>query len=96
MVTREQRLGYWQKYAQKIKRQALSILGNECVWCGYNNPLALQVDHINQISKEERKTLRGGHALYKAIVHGKRTTEDLQLLCANCNQIKRMVNKEHK
>lgn len=85
----------WKKYSNKIKVEAFSKFGSKCKKCGFEDLRALQLDHINGGgAKERRSTKLVGHRLYKAIVFGKRKIDDLQILCANCNQIKKMENKE--
>lgn len=67
------------------------MLGGVCVRCGYSDTRALQVDHINADAKEDR--LKKGTSYYyniqKNILSGR-----YQVLCANCNVIKRFENQE--
>lgn len=74
-----------QKYRVELRAQIFEDLGGVCVQCGYNNPLALEIDHIDGGGSAERK---GKNYLqyYRAII--KRGLEGLQLLCANCHTVK--------
>jgi|SRR5215469_11078505 len=77
-----------------MKFLAIETLGGHCVRCGYHDDIrALQIDHVNSDGKQDRETITW-YMLYKQIAElggqGK-----YQVLCANCNQIKRMEAKEH-
>lgn len=65
-----------------------------CILCGYNDIRALQVDHINNDGEEHRKIIPGKH-LYPWIIKNN-FPKDLQILCANCNNIKRANKKKKK
>lgn len=80
------------RYSKKLRRGALEKLGGICVHCGFDDKRALQIDHINGGGIKEYKN-RSQHGYYREIIRGERG--DLQLLCANCNWIKRANNKEH-
>jgi len=74
-------------------RQALfALLGARCVRCGFADVRALTIDHIDGKGTQERKAARSMDAYYRHIlaVGG----EGYQVLCANCNQIKRIENGE--
>ena len=76
---------------QHLRQQVLELLGNQCVVCGFSDRRALQIDHINgggYKAKLHKSVLRK----YKLLLESK--GEGYQLLCANCNQIKKHVNKE--
>lgn len=82
----------------KYKPLAFAAIGGKCTRCGFTDERALQLDHVNGGGSKIRKT-RGTLAqktLYKRIALGEYTGPALQLLCANCNIIKRMENKEYR
>ena len=81
------------KLRRQIRLKALDVLGGKCVRCGFSDERALQVDHINGNGIAHRKQFGNQTRFYKHIIEG--TTEGLQLLCANCNAIKRVENKEY-
>ena len=63
---------------------ALMVLGRKCVRCGFDDIRALQIDHINNDGYKENRV-----KMYHKILRG--DTEGYQVLCANCNWIKRYV-----
>ncbi len=78
----------------RVKQELFVLLGNVCSKCGYADHRALQVDHIHA-NPVRTKWHRGGVGLYRAILRGDYPLSDFQLLCANCNWIKRVENEEH-
>jgi len=77
--------------ARRLK--AIEHLGARCVACGYDADIrALQIDHIDGGGRKEYLST-GSHKMLKAILAG---AEGYQVLCANCNVIKRYDNAEHK
>jgi hypothetical protein len=94
--SREQRKFYRQEHWYKLKMQAYLILGNKCsnpncaVPGGMTDIRALQVDHINGGGTKEIRNF-GNDYIYRKIIDGKK---GYQLLCANCNWIKRHLNNE--
>lgn len=85
---------YKLKYVHNRRKVLFDILGNVCVKCGFMDIRALQIDHINGGGCKERKI--GVHSMiayYSS--HPDEAREKLQILCANCNWIKRVENKEH-
>lgn len=77
---------------EKVIDQIFSIIEAKCVICGYLDRRALQIDHINGDGTEERRH-RSGYSYYLYIlrhIHEGR----YQILCANCNQIRRVENRK--
>ncbi len=77
-------------YQKRLRLKAIEALGGKCK-CGFSDWRALQIDHINGGGNKERKNI-GWAKLYNKIIAG--TIKGYQLLCANCNFIKRHENKE--
>jgi len=82
--------------AKILRYQLVDILGGRCVNCGYDNDKrALCLDHIRGGGRADRIFHRSPHRFYKFYYSNldiaKKT---LQILCANCNQIKLSVNGE--
>lgn len=78
-----------------MKRAAvLLILGSRCVHCGFSDGRALQVDHINGDGAKEYKNTFGAAYWNKVLKSVADAEKKYQLLCANCNWIKRCENKE--
>ena len=87
---------------EKLKTEILTLLGNKC-----SNPFniehggfisdrrCLQIDHINGGGCKDRKGVGGISFLTKILKAIKVGSKDYQLLCANCNWIKRHENNEN-
>lgn len=69
----------------RLRVRALSALGDVCVRCGFDDPRALQIDHIDGGGTSERRKI-GTYGIWHRVVDGE---PGYQLLCANCNWIKR-------
>jgi hypothetical protein len=82
----------------RIKRRCFELYGSSCKRCGFTDFRALQIDHIQGVPRGMRRLKqnphRGGTRLYAAIVAGRYNQDEFQLLCANCNWIKRVENNE--
>lgn len=85
-----------------LKRKIIGLLGNKCT-----NPFnidhgaflsdirCLQIDHINGGGHKERQQFKSPWAHYEFIFEQiEAGSKDYQLLCANCNWIKKYENKE--
>lgn len=89
-----QNVGPYSKLAsqQRIRRKLLDELGGKCVRCGFDDWRALQVDHINGNGRHDRHN-RGNTRLHVQVVAA--SPDQFQLLCANCNWVKRYEQNEH-
>jgi hypothetical protein len=80
-------------YYRRLRVAGLELLGGKCVRCGFSDIRALQFDHIHGggcKDKRERKAI-----IYKDVIDTTLRGENkYQLLCANCNWIKRCENNE--
>jgi hypothetical protein len=100
------RAAFFQRQAyQNIKSKIFNLLGNKCA-NPYNirhgnfleDKRCFQIDHIHgggtrQIRLEARKHGKYGY-LRKILTDLENSSKEYQLLCANCNQIKRIEEKE--
>jgi len=87
-ITPTQRCRAW-------KKKAYERLGNRCKRCGFDDLRALQIDHILGTGAKDRKTRNRNHVvLYKLIATMENAEEVFQILCANCNWIKRCERGE--
>lgn len=69
------------------------MLGGKCCRCGFADRRALQIDHVNGGGKSELLKYGGGSSTYlKKVLSA--PAGIYQLLCANCNWIKRWENNE--
>ncbi len=82
------------EYARRLRTAVLAILGGKCVKCGFSDTRALQADHKSGDGNKERKAI-GPHGIYRRILSMEHPEDEYQLLCANCNWIKRFENGEH-
>ena len=80
------------KYREKIRELTLEFFGKKCCKCGFSDVRALQVDHINGNGHKESKLF--GYGALKLLKRIKEAPEKYQLLCANCNWIKKYENRE--
>lgn len=79
------------------KQRTLIIekLGGKCVSCDFDDNRALAIDHKYGGGTKERKTIGGGYYTHilKKINDG---SDEYQILCFNCNQIKKIENNEER
>jgi hypothetical protein len=89
---------YRKKYRDNLRKKAIEALGGKCAnpynlphpdWC--NDIRCLQIDHINGGGTKELNLISRPSFLH-SIIKGER--KDVQLLCANCNWIKKCNNME--
>ena len=86
---------YNRVWRQRQRMAIITKLGGKCVRCGFADWRALQVDHVNGGGTKERRLAVSMRRYYKAILaSAEAQTGEYQLLCANCNQIKRYEEGE--
>lgn len=79
------------KNSRQRRIRALIKLGGKCTRCGFNDLRALHIDHVYNDGKTERKVRKSiEHGIWVGTVDVSR----YQLLCANCNWIKRTEQAE--
>ena len=78
---------------KKVRDEALEHLGNRCVRCGFTDWRALQIDHVNGSGTKQHAHKKSFSWFYKEVIASV-PGEIYQLLCANCNQIKRYEKGE--
>lgn len=87
------------EYQRQVRNKVLKRVGDSaCVQCGYSeNVWALQIDHIHGGGVAERESFVSHHSYYKYLLELpiEELKRDYQILCANCNAIKRHDNKEY-
>lgn len=87
---------YYKAYMRNVRTQALIALSDggdpRCARCGFSDVRALQIDHIDSDGSSHRKD-RQHTCIYLDIARGRNTTP-VQILCANCNWIKRHESNE--
>lgn len=80
-------------YRKNLRNKVIEYLGGKCSQCEWTDPRALQIDHINGGGNIHRKKYKSWSVFYKEILEGKHDN-NVQLLCANHNFIKRETENE--
>lgn len=78
-------------YQRQWRVLAVLKLGAQCEYCGFNDMRALQIDHVNGDGHKERAVRK---SICRNIALDLTDITRYQLLCANCNWIKRIENNE--
>lgn len=75
------------RYSWKLKRRVLEFLGGvKCVVCGITDIRILTIHHKNGGGRDEVRTRgRSLRTWYFDIISGRRTKDDLEVRCYNCN-----------
>lgn len=96
---REEKTMYASNRGKEVRCQLIRLLNIEmnCMRCGFNDIRALQIDHKNGHGHNDRKIFKlSGTSLYRFYLKNPELAkETLQVLCANCNWIKKDENSEH-
>jgi hypothetical protein len=87
----EYRREWDRKWREQNKIATFTRFGNKCNRCGFADYRALQIDHVHAGGTREHQKL-GRRKFFKKVLSD--TTGAYQLLCANCNWIKRYENNE--
>lgn len=84
-------------YNRRWRAAALAALGGKCVRCGFDDVRALQIDHVHGDGKGERASQQYAQGAYyrRVAQEAAKGSGKYQLLCSNCNWIKRYENNEH-
>lgn len=90
-VARAKNRRWAKQYQRRLRAEVLEKLGGKCVRCGFSDRRALHVDHVYGGGTVERLVL-GTSALWRKVLADNKGR--YQLLCANCNAIKRYEEKE--
>lgn len=80
---------------EQLKTTTFDNLGGKCARCGFNDYRALQVDHVKRAQHPHNYFRRSGRGLYHLVRQSGYDKTLYQLLCANCNWIKRFELGEH-
>lgn len=72
-----------------LKQKVMKKLGQRCVDCGFNDIRILHIDHINGCGNKHR--INGSN---QRLVHVLDNLDLYQLLCPNCNFLKKLEKRE--
>lgn len=78
-------------HQQRVRRRLLDALGNKCVQCGFADWRALQIDHVTGDGRADPHRYGSRNSYAKIVLAN---PDKYQLLCANCNWIKRYEQNE--
>lgn len=81
-----------QTYFKRLKDKIFDILGRECKRCRFSDIRALQIDHIDGGGYAELQQMSVS-AYYHNVL---KNSHKYQILCANCNWIKRAERNENR
>lgn len=83
------------RLALRLLGEIHSLLGGECARCGFADARALQLDHIQGGGARELRKSGNRRFQYQRVLRSVKAGEMVyQLLCANCNWIKRAERGE--
>ena len=85
-------------YNLRQRARLFDILGGQkCIKCEYDDFRALQIDHKSGNGLEDIRRIGGGgvNLVQYYMKHKDEAREKLQVLCANCNWIKRYEESEY-
>lgn len=78
---------YARRYQARWRNRVLVFFGGQCTKCGINDSRVLQLDHVNGGGHQER--IQFNRNSFNIGRNAMTRPNDFQLLCANCNWIKR-------
>ena len=78
----------------RLNNAVHAALGGRCVVCGFSDSRALQIDHVDGGGSRENKNKSRLSFLRMVLESALAVDGKYQLLCANCNWIKRCENNE--
>ena len=85
---------YKASWSAKRRLKVIELLGGKCLHCGFTDVRALQLDHINGGGSKVRDGKNHNNMITKYLKDIELAKEEVQVLCANCNWIKRYENRE--
>lgn len=85
--------GLQMRYLTNLRIKVLEKFGSACNRCGFSDTRALQIDHINGGGTKDLRSKSTSRHLNEVL---RDVDNKYQLLCANCNWIKKSENKENR
>lgn len=94
---RKKNPNYHSDWGAAKRKELVDFLGGHCKHCSNSDIRVLQVDHVHGGGIQESKRYSHNRRQFNNdILNGVLPKENYQILCANCNWIKRFTNKECK
>ena len=89
---------YCRNWRYKKKEELIDFLGGKCARCGLDDRRILQIDHKDGSGALEIRRAKRTWSRYLKLLKEDPNSfkERFQLLCPNCNWIKRIENNEHR
>lgn len=87
---------YERQLRARRREDIFELLGHKCAQCGFDDKRALEVDHIFNDGAECRRKLKSNppHQLLKQIKASIAAGNPrFQILCCNCNRIKKVIHE---
>ena len=85
-----------QERVQRKRQEVFALLGVSCARCGFSDTRALQIDHVLGGGAIHMRRVADPYVRYCQMIDSIESgAEEYQILCANCNWIKRAENGEH-
>lgn len=96
LKNRDSSLSKAREHHKKQRIEFLIKIGEcKCRICGFSDWRALQIDHVNGDGFIERKKYGGAITRKQQTKLIEENPQNYQILCCNCNWIKKYENKEH-
>jgi len=86
---------YVRAYVKRLHAAVFALLGEQCVRCGFSDKRALQIDHICGGGSQEHNSLHT-EGIMRKILNMSHPENQYQILCANCNWIKKDERNENR
>ena len=77
---------------ETLRTQVYDKLGHVCCRCGFDDKRALQIDHVFGGGNQEHSKIKNNCAFLRKVLED--LNGEYQILCANCNWIKRYERTE--
>jgi len=78
-------------HLRELRSRIFELLGDKCANCGFSDRRALQIDHKDGGGSKEIKSSESPTQYLRMII---KNLSRYQILCANCNWIKRYTHQE--
>lgn len=85
---------YYVRKLAELKEQLYAKYGKRCANCGFEDARALQIDHVYNDGHADRKKGENSRQRIRNAIND--TEGRYQILCANCNWIKKHVTHMEK